>query len=214
MRDITYLVISSERESRETDRDIALLFNKVSRKPKRTLKTEQDPGKFMIPCSIHSHNLPNTLCDTGSAGNSVGMIKDVKVEIGEWNIHVDFHVVEIKSDEIVFYDPMEKKKKRSASIDREPRTSVDIQPATSIAIQFSPLVDKQPSESIDTKLSASVDTLQFSEQLETEKTKSGGRTRNRKKKRKNYIYVDFLLLVPLQCQEGSLEYKVRCRGGP
>ncbi|KAF3521044.1 hypothetical protein DY000_02060845 [Brassica cretica] len=34
------------RESRETDKDIELLFNKVSRKPKRTLKKEQDPGKF------------------------------------------------------------------------------------------------------------------------------------------------------------------------
>ncbi|KAG5385018.1 hypothetical protein IGI04_036488 [Brassica rapa subsp. trilocularis] len=55
------------RESRETDKDIGLLFNKVSCKPKRTLKKEQDPGKFMIPFTIHSHNLPNALCDTGSA---------------------------------------------------------------------------------------------------------------------------------------------------
>ena len=55
------------RESRETDKDIELLFNKVSCKPKRTLKKEQDPGKFLIPCSIHIHHLPNVLCDTGSA---------------------------------------------------------------------------------------------------------------------------------------------------
>ena len=55
------------RESKETDKDIELLFNKVSRKPKRTLKKEQDPGKFLIPCSIHSHHLPDALCDTGSA---------------------------------------------------------------------------------------------------------------------------------------------------
>ncbi|KAF2612199.1 hypothetical protein F2Q70_00011226 [Brassica cretica] len=51
---------------RETDKDIKLLFNKVNLKHKRTLKKEQDPGKFMIPCCIHSHNFPNALCDTGS----------------------------------------------------------------------------------------------------------------------------------------------------
>ena len=54
-------------ESRETDKDIEMLFNKVRRKPKRTLKKEQDPGKFLIPCCIHDHTLPNALCDTGSA---------------------------------------------------------------------------------------------------------------------------------------------------
>ncbi|KAF3522044.1 hypothetical protein F2Q69_00048392 [Brassica cretica] len=115
------------RESRETDKDIELLFNKVSRKPKRTLKKEQDPGKFLIPCSIHSHHLPNALCDTGSAVsimaidtaellglkmepskdsftfvdssrvNSAGMIKNVKVEIGECIIPVDIHAMDIKS---------------------------------------------------------------------------------------------------------------------
>ncbi|KAF3602133.1 hypothetical protein F2Q69_00035460 [Brassica cretica] len=52
------------RESRETDKDIELLFNKVNRKLKRTLKKEQDPGKFLIPCSIDNHHLPNALCDT------------------------------------------------------------------------------------------------------------------------------------------------------
>ncbi|XP_013624500.1 PREDICTED: uncharacterized protein LOC106330605 [Brassica oleracea var. oleracea] len=114
-------------ESGETDKDIELLFNKVSRKPKRTLKKEQDPGKFLIPCSIHSHHLRNALCDTGSAVsimaidtaeplrlkmepskdsftfvdssrvNSAGMIKNVKVEIGECIIPVDFHAMDIKS---------------------------------------------------------------------------------------------------------------------
>ena len=115
------------RESRETDKDIELLFNKVSRKPKRTLKKEQDPGKFLIPCCIHSQNFANALCDTGSAvnimaidtaellglkmepcqdsftfldnsnENSAGMIKNVNMEIGECIIYVDFHVVDIKS---------------------------------------------------------------------------------------------------------------------
>ncbi|KAG5388303.1 hypothetical protein IGI04_007418 [Brassica rapa subsp. trilocularis] len=51
------------KESREPNKDIELLFNKVSRKPKRTLKKEQDPGKFLISCSIHSHHLPNSLYD-------------------------------------------------------------------------------------------------------------------------------------------------------
>jgi len=54
------------RESRETDKDIELLFNKVIRKPKMTLKKEQDPGKFLIPCCIHDQDLPDDLCDTGS----------------------------------------------------------------------------------------------------------------------------------------------------
>ncbi|KAF3611557.1 hypothetical protein DY000_02048078 [Brassica cretica] len=131
-----YILGNFFRESRETDKDIELLFNKGSRKPKSILKKEQDPGKFMIPCSIHSHHLPNALCDTGSAS----------------------------------------------------------------------------SESIDTKPSASVDTLQLSKQPETEKSKSGGRTKNRKKKKKSNVDADFLPLVPLQSQEGSLEYRVRCRG--
>ncbi|KAJ4901886.1 Uncharacterized protein Rs2_15837 [Raphanus sativus] len=55
------------RESRETEKDMEILFNKVCRKPKRTLKKEQDPGKFLIPCSINNHDLPNAVCDTGSA---------------------------------------------------------------------------------------------------------------------------------------------------
>ena len=56
-------------------------------------------------------------------------------------------------------------------------------------------------------------TLRISEKPETEKSKSGGRTRNRKKKKKRNVDADTLSLVPLQCQEGSLEYRVRCRGG-
>ncbi|XP_056852682.1 uncharacterized protein LOC130501879 [Raphanus sativus] len=118
------------RESKETEKDMEILFNKVCRKRKRTLKKEQDPGKFLILCSINNHDLPNALCDTGSAvsimaidtaevlvlktepskdsfafvnnskANSAGMIRNVKVEIGECTIHVDFHVVELKSGRI------------------------------------------------------------------------------------------------------------------
>ncbi|KAF3530635.1 hypothetical protein DY000_02041212 [Brassica cretica] len=270
------------RERKETDKDIELLFNKVSRKPKRTLKKKQDPGKFLIPCSIHSHHLPNALCDTGSAVsimtidtaellglkmepskerftfvdsyrvNSAGMIKNVKVEIGECIIPVDFHAMDIKSgktspllfggafmatveavwdlkrnkmcltnvDETVFYDPMEKKKK-SASVDIRIAASVDFQSLESIDFQSSESIDNQPSasddsqssESIDTKPSASIDTLRLLEQPETEKSKSGGKTKNIKKKKKRNVDADFLSLVPLQCQEASLAYRVRCRGG-
>ncbi|KAF2579696.1 hypothetical protein F2Q68_00004359 [Brassica cretica] len=82
----------------------------------------------------------------------------------------------------------------------------------SVDIQISASVDTQLLESIDTKLSALVDTLQISEQAETEKSKSGGKTRKRKKKKN--VDADFLSLVPSQFQEGSLEYIVRCRGGP
>ncbi|KAF2594037.1 hypothetical protein F2Q70_00042364 [Brassica cretica] len=73
--------------------------------------------------------------------------------------------------------------------------------------------DSQSSESIDLKFSASVDTLRLSEQPETEKSKSGGRNKNRKKKKKRNADADSLSVVPLQCQAGSLEYRVRCRGG-
>ncbi|KAG5410896.1 hypothetical protein IGI04_007215 [Brassica rapa subsp. trilocularis] len=274
------------RESRETYEDTEQLFNKVCRKPKRTLQKEQDPGKFLIPCFIQNHDLPNALCDTGSAvsimsidtadllglkmepsqdsfifvdnsnANSAGMIGNIKVDIGDCTIPVDFHVLEIKSgkpssllfgrafmatvgavcdqkknmmcltniDEGVYYDPVDKTRSKdfiscielsddeahTADSTREPAksksASIDNQPSAS--------VDKQPSESIDPKLPASVDTLHISEQTVTEKSKSGGRTRQRKKKkRKKNIDADFLSLVPSQFQEGSLECRVRCRGG-
>ncbi|KAF3604755.1 hypothetical protein F2Q69_00036271 [Brassica cretica] len=180
------------RESRETDKDIELLFNKVSHKPERTLKKEQDPGKFLIPCSIHSHHLPNAICDTGYA--------------------------EIISCIEMFEDPgptadsnHEPAVPESESIDIKIAPSVDFQSSESIDNQPSASDDSQSSESIDTKPSALVDTLRISEQLETEKSKSGGRTRNRKKKKKRNA--DSLSVVPLQCQEASLAYRVRCKGG-
>ncbi|KAF3565114.1 hypothetical protein DY000_02016146 [Brassica cretica] len=176
--------------------------------------------------------------------NSAGMIKNVKVKIGECIIFVDFHAMDIKSgktspllvgrafmatvggicdlkrnkmcltnvDEAVFYDPMEKKKK-SASVDIRIAASVDFQSSESIDNPPSASDDSQSSESIDTKPSASVDTFRLSEQPETEKSKSGGRNKNRKKKKKRNADADSLSVVPLQCQEGSLQYRVRCRGG-
>ena len=107
--------------------------------------------------------------------------------------------IELSYDEAHTADSTrEPAKPKSASIDNQPSASVDM----------------QPSESIDTKLPASVDTLHISEQAVTEKSKSGGRTRQRKKKkRKKNIDADFLSLVPSQFQEGSLAYRVRCRGG-
>ncbi|XP_056862257.1 uncharacterized protein LOC130509947 [Raphanus sativus] len=274
------------RESRETEKDMEILFNKVCRKPKRTLKKEQDPGKFLIPCSINNHDLPNALCDTGSAvsimaidtaevlglktepskdsfafvdnskANSAGMIRNVKVEIGECTIPVDFHVVELKSgmtssilfgrafmatvgavcdlkknrmcltnvDENVFYDPVEKKKSEDFISyiemfeDPAPLTYADREFAksgsTSIDIQLSRSVDNDPHESTDTEPLESVDSIQISEQNETEKSKSGGRPRIRKKKMKRNIDVYSLSLVPSQCQGESLECRVRRKGGP
>ena len=38
--------------------------------------------------------------------------------------------------------------------------------------------------------------------------------RKKKKKKKKNADADSLSVVPLQCQEGSLEHRVRCRGGP
>ncbi|KAF3515044.1 hypothetical protein F2Q69_00004738 [Brassica cretica] len=199
------------------------------------------------------------------------MIKNVKVEIGECIIHVDFHATDIKSgktsplffgrafiaivgavcdlkrkkmcltnvDETIFYDPMKKKKSEelisciemfqdpgpTADSNREPAipesASVDIRTSASVDFQFSESIDNKPSElddsqsseSINTKPSASIDTIRLSEQPKTEKSKPEGRNKNRKKKKKRNADSDSLSVVPLQCQEGSLEYRVRCRGG-
>ncbi|KAF3545268.1 hypothetical protein DY000_02006289 [Brassica cretica] len=258
----------------------------------KTLKKEQDPGKFLIPCCIRDTGSAVSIMAIDSAdllglkmepsqdsftfvdnskANSAGMIKNVKVEIGDCSIPVDFHVVKSKSgqissllfgrafmatvgevcdlkknrmcltnvDETVFYDPVEKKKgekfiaciemfedpgptadfirepaiPESALVDIRVAESVDFQSSESIGNKPSESDDSQSSESIDTKLSASVDTLRLSEQPETEKSKSGGRNKNRKKKKKRNADADSQSVVPLQCQESSLEYRVRCKGG-
>lgn len=49
-----YILGNSFRESKETYKDIELFFNNVSRRPKRTLKKKQDPGKFIITCQTPS----------------------------------------------------------------------------------------------------------------------------------------------------------------
>ncbi|KAG5388061.1 hypothetical protein IGI04_029602 [Brassica rapa subsp. trilocularis] len=265
---------------REIDKDIELLFNKVSRKPKKTLNKEQNPGKFLISCSIHNHHLPNALCDIGSAVsimaidtakllelkmepfkdsftfvdsfrvNSADMIKNIKVEIGECIIPMDFHAMDIKSgktspllfgrvfmatvgaicdpkrnkmrltnvDETVFYDPMEKKKSEEliSCIEKfeDPGPTVDSNcvPAIPESVSVDIRIAASSLESIDTKPSASVDTLRLSEQCEAEQSKSGGRTKNRKKKKNMNADAYSLSVVPLQFQKGSLENRVRCKG--
>ncbi|KAL0742292.1 hypothetical protein Bca4012_083805 [Brassica carinata] len=93
--------------------------------------------------------------------------------------------------------------------DPTPTVDSDRQPAN----PRSASIDRKHTTSVDTQSSKSVDTLQNSEQPETEKSKSGGRTMNRKKKKKKNVDADFLSLVPSQCPEGSLKYRVHCRGG-
>ena len=58
----------------------------------------------------------------------------------------------------------------------------------------------------------SIDVLRISEQTKTAKPKSGGRAR--KKKKKKNVDAHFLSLIPSLFNEGSLEYRVHCRGGP
>ena len=60
--------------------------------------------------------------------------------------------------------------------------------------------------SIDTQPTVSVDIIQTSEQTETEKLKSRGRTTKKTKKKKGDA--DFLSLVASQWHEGSFEYRV------
>ena len=107
------------RESRETDKEIDMLINKVNSKPKRTLKKEHDPGKFLIPCSDTGSAVSIMAIDNAellglkmepskdsftfvdnSQANSARMIKNVKVEIGKCIIPLDFHAVDIKSGKI------------------------------------------------------------------------------------------------------------------
>ncbi|KAF3601563.1 hypothetical protein F2Q69_00034964 [Brassica cretica] len=117
-------------------------------------------------------------------------------------------------DETVFYDPMEKKKSEELISciemfeDPGPTADSNREPAKPESLS----VDIRIAASIDKKPSASVDTLRLSEQPETEKSKSGGRIKNRKKKNKRNADADSLSVIPLQCQESSLEYRVRCRG--
>ena len=79
----------------------------------------------------------------------------------------------------------------SASVDIGIAASVDFQSLESIDNQISASDDSQSSKSIHTKSSASVDILRLSVQPETEKSNSGGRTKNRKKKKKRNVHADF-----------------------
>ncbi|KAF3497204.1 hypothetical protein DY000_02052549 [Brassica cretica] len=180
-----------------------------------------------------------------SKANSAGLIKNVKVEIGDCTIPVDFHVVEIKLgktsslvfgrafmatvgavcdlkrnkmyltnvDDRVFYDHVEKKKSEefisciemfegpapTSNSNHEPAKpvspSVDIQHAESVVIL--------PGESIDIQPFISIDTLRISEQSETEKPKSGGKTRKRKKKKKKECRCRFHVTSPFAMSRGK-----------
>ena len=56
------------RETKETKEDIKRMFNQVRESMKKRIKLEKkgDPGKFVVPCSVHGINFPRALCDTGS----------------------------------------------------------------------------------------------------------------------------------------------------
>ena len=172
-----------------------------------------------------------------SRANSSGMIRNVKVEIGECTVPVDFYVLQIKScwkssllfgrsfmatvgavcdlkkkkmcltnvDKSVFYDHVEKNNRDEfiscIEMSKDPAPTADLNRETA----------ESASASIDTQPTVSVDTIRTSKQTETEKIKSGGRTRKKTKKKK--VDADFLSLVPSQCHEGSFEYRVFCKGG-
>ncbi|KAF2573511.1 hypothetical protein F2Q70_00002188 [Brassica cretica] len=182
-----YRLGSFFRESRETDKDIELLFNKVNLSIK-AIDTAELLGLKMEPSKDSLTFVDN------SQANSAGMIKNVKVDIGECIIPMDFHAVDIKSGKTssllfgrafmatvgAFY-PMEKKKSEElisciemfedpgpiADSNRKPA----IPESASVDIRIAASDDSQSSESIDMKPSASVETLQLSKQPETEKSK-------------------------------------------
>ncbi|KAF2590661.1 hypothetical protein F2Q70_00038613 [Brassica cretica] len=143
------------RESRKTYKDIELLFNMVSRKPKRTLKKEQDLGKFLISCSIHSHHLPNALCNIGSAVSIMAIdtaeLLGLKMEPSKDKMFEDPGPTADSNHEPAIPE--------SASVDIGNAASVDFQSSESINNRPSASDDSQSSESIDMKTSASVDTL-------------------------------------------------------
>ncbi|XP_018443757.1 uncharacterized protein LOC108815753 [Raphanus sativus] len=95
-------------------------------KNKVTLKKKSDPGEFIIPCRIKSIEFTRALCDTGASASiipkfiadhlglkiestkeffcfvdcsrksSLGITKDLEVQIGNALVPVDFHVLDIK----------------------------------------------------------------------------------------------------------------------
>ena len=104
-------------------------------------------------------------------------------------------------DETVFYDLVEKNKSEEfiscIELSDDPAPTTDSSRETA----------KTSSAWINTQPSASVDTLRISEHSKTEKLKCGGKAW--KKKKKKNVDTNFLSLIPSQCHEGSLEYRVR-----
>ncbi|KAF3572274.1 hypothetical protein F2Q69_00058934 [Brassica cretica] len=146
------------RKSRETDKDIVLLFNKVSLSimaidTAELLGLKMEPSKDSIT-SVDSSRV-----------KSAGMITNVKELIS---------CIEMFEDAGPTADSnREPAKPESVSFDIRIAASVDIQSSKSINNKPSASDDSQSSESIDTKPSASVHTLRLSEKPKTEKSKSG-----------------------------------------
>ena len=93
-----------------------------------TLKKKSDPEKYAIPCLVKGIKFPHALCETGasvsilprvmadhlglkvepskesftfvdcSQRNSGGIVRDLKVQIGNALVAVDFHVLDIKGN--------------------------------------------------------------------------------------------------------------------
>ncbi|KAF3611400.1 hypothetical protein DY000_02046970 [Brassica cretica] len=85
------------RETRETEGNIRRMFCEAREEMRKriTLKKKSDPGKFAIPCTVETSKELFTFVDC-SQGNSGGIVRDLKVQIGNALVPVDFHVLDIK----------------------------------------------------------------------------------------------------------------------
>ncbi|KAF3505361.1 hypothetical protein F2Q69_00043124 [Brassica cretica] len=92
------------RETRETEEDIRIMFYETRENMMKriTLKKKSDPGKFAIPCTANGIEFPHALCNTGASvsilprRSSGGIVSDPEVQIGNAQVPVDFHVLDIK----------------------------------------------------------------------------------------------------------------------
>ncbi|KAF3506481.1 hypothetical protein F2Q69_00005835 [Brassica cretica] len=79
------------RETRETEEDIRRMFCEPREHMRKrvTLKKKSDHEQFAIPCTVKGIEFPHAL-------NSGGIVRDLKVLIGNALVPVDFHVLDIK----------------------------------------------------------------------------------------------------------------------